>query len=563
MPRFLKLILATTAALAAAVVVYVLSTLPPASGVLQPALPPNVALGAYHIHTVRSDGSGSVDEIAAAASRAGLAFIVLTDHGDGTRKPDPPAYRHGVLCLDALEVSTLGGHVVAMGLNDPTPYPLAGETADVIEDIHRLGGWAVAAHPDSPKPTLRWSATNAPYDGIEWINADTEWRDHVPSELLGTAVRSFVRPAEAVVSLFDRPARTLQRWDSAIVSRPVVSLAAVDAHAHGLIGWSDAEDPNRRRAFLTRPTYEHLFRALSQAVVLDRPLTGDAAADGPRVLAALAGGRSFSLVRGIASPAALDFGARQQDVDIAMGARTLVPGQPAIIRAAVPQAPDARVDIVHNNRPLATGRGSAMFSGPAGEGSYRVEVYRSGARVPWILSNAIYAGRTVAPVAPETPPATTTVNVPQPGVGWGIEHDPASKAAWAIDLHAVKVDYQLGAGAPAGQFAALVTPVSGNLGVDRIEFVAHASTPMRLSVQIRLPGAGGQRWRKSVYLDTTHRNYSVRLRDFESVDRPTSLRPNVARIQTILFVVDTLNTMPGSKGSFWIFDPKVGIGGEQ
>jgi hypothetical protein len=297
-------------------------------------------------------------------------------------------------------------------------------------------------------------------------------------------------------------------------------------------------------------------------VVLDRPLTGDAAADAPRVLAALASGRSFSLVRGLATPASLEFGARQQDTDVAMGARTLVAGLPGIIRAAVPQAPDARVDIVHNNRPLATGQGSAMFSGPIGEGGYRVEVYRGGARVPWIVSNAIYAGGTTAPVPPEIPAPTPTVNVPQPGVGWGVEHDAASAAAWSIDLHAVKVDYQLGGGSPAGQFAALVTPVSGNVGVDRIEFVAHASPPMRLSLQIRLPGAGGQRWRRSVYVDETHRAYSVRLRDFAAVDRPTTLRPNVARVQAILFVVDTLNTMPGNKGSFWIFDPKIGSGSE-
>ena len=35
------------------------------------------------------------------AARAGLKFIVFTDHGDATRTPDPPAYRSGVLCIDA------------------------------------------------------------------------------------------------------------------------------------------------------------------------------------------------------------------------------------------------------------------------------------------------------------------------------------------------------------------------------------------------------------------------------------------------------------------------------
>ena len=551
-----------TAACAAAVLFYVLYTLPPASKTLTPDPPPTVVLGAYHIHTTRSDGTGTVDDIAAAAARAGLRYIVLTDHGDATRAPDPPAYRHGVLCLDAVEISTAGGHVVAMNLGTASPYPLAGETADVIEDIHRLGGWAVAAHPDSPKPKLRWTAVNAPYDAIEWLNVDSEWRDNRVRNLAGTVARSFVRPAEAIVSLFDRPARTLQRWDAAMVSRPVVSLAAVDAHAHGLIGWSDVEETQGRTLF-TRPTYEHLFSALAQAVVLDQPLSGDAAPDAKRLLAALAAGRSFSIVRGLATPAALEFSAQQTGVEIPMGARTLAVGMPATIRASVPQAPSARLELIFNNRPLARGQGSVTYSGVIGEGGYRVEVFYGQAPVPWIVSNPIYAGQVAAPVAAEAAPTTPTVNVPQPGKGWDIEHDPASAGNWSVDQHAIKFDYQLGGGSPAGQFAALATPIAGNIGVDRIEFVAHASPPARISVQVRLPGGpAGNRWRRSVYLDETPRTFILRLRDFEFVDRPTTLRPNVARVQTVLFVVDTINTPPGRAGSIWVFDPKVGIGGE-
>ena len=56
-------------------------------------LPATSVAGAYHVHTTRSDGSGTLDEIAAAAARAGLHFVILTDHGDGTRPPDPPVYR--------------------------------------------------------------------------------------------------------------------------------------------------------------------------------------------------------------------------------------------------------------------------------------------------------------------------------------------------------------------------------------------------------------------------------------------------------------------------------------
>ncbi len=109
-----------------------------------------VARGALHVHSNRSDGTGTLDEIAAAAAAAGLQFVIVTDHGNGTREPEPPAYRAGVLCLDGVEISTRQGHLVALGLGR-TPYPLAGEPRDVIEDVHRFGGMAIAAHPGSPK----------------------------------------------------------------------------------------------------------------------------------------------------------------------------------------------------------------------------------------------------------------------------------------------------------------------------------------------------------------------------------------------------------------------------
>src|SRR5688572_32429425 len=103
------------AALLAAAFLFVALPLPERP-ILQPtpSAHTQIAVGAFHIHTNRSDGSGSPDDAAAAAARAGLNFIVLTDHGDGTRKPDAPQYRSGVLVIDAVELSTQGGHYIAI-----------------------------------------------------------------------------------------------------------------------------------------------------------------------------------------------------------------------------------------------------------------------------------------------------------------------------------------------------------------------------------------------------------------------------------------------------------------
>ena len=79
--------------------------------------------GAYHVHTTRSDGHGDKAAVVAAASRTGLKFVILTDHGDGTRPPDPPEYIDGVLMLDCVEISTDDGHYVALDM-PRAPYPL-------------------------------------------------------------------------------------------------------------------------------------------------------------------------------------------------------------------------------------------------------------------------------------------------------------------------------------------------------------------------------------------------------------------------------------------------------
>src|SRR5207237_5857109 len=128
-----------------------------------------------HVHTNRSAGLSSPDEIAAAAARAGLKFVVFTDHGNATRRPDPPQYRAGVLCFDGVEISTSAGHYVAIDM-PASPYPLAGEARDVVEDVRRLGGFGVAAHPDSPKLELKWREGTAPFEAIEVLNPDTASR---------------------------------------------------------------------------------------------------------------------------------------------------------------------------------------------------------------------------------------------------------------------------------------------------------------------------------------------------------------------------------------------------
>jgi hypothetical protein len=558
--RLLGIPVVLTAAGTAAVTLYVLFTLPPGTVVFEDSLPDNVIVGGYHVHTNRSDGTGTVDEVAEAAARAGLGYLVLTDHGDGTRQPIPPAYRHGVLVIDAVELNTSAGHLVALGLEQATPYPLAGHPRDVIEDIHRLGGVAVIAHPDSPSPELRWRGQNVTADGIEWLNVDSEWRDDAPARLVATALRSLIRGPESIASLFSRPTPALGRLDATARQRATFTVAALDAHAN--IGWRDTEEP-RQRSIIRRPTYEAMFRTVSQSVVLDAALSGNAAKDAADVLEALTHGRSFSLIRAFARPASLSFVADRGMEQAGMGDRLAGAGIPTTFRASIPQAPGARLSLLANGQPIATGQGSLEHDTNAESGVYRIEATLPQSTAPWIVSNAIVItpGEPAGVPAP-APPTEVGQLVPIPATTdtWRIEREPTSSGTVSIDGTALRFSFSLAAGQPRGQYAALAAPVTTASGIDHVRFEGRASTPMRVSLQVRLPGGrDGHRWRRSVYLDETPRTIVASLQEFDPVEPYTSQRPVVAPVQTLLLVVDTMNTLPGSAGTIWISDVVLGV----
>jgi hypothetical protein len=543
---------------------YVGATLPPPPLALDGPVPPVHLTGAYHVHSVRSDGTGTPDDIAAAAAAARLQFVILTDHGDATRPPDPPAYRHGVLVIDAVEIGTDDGHLVALGLTGPSPYPLAGRPRDVIDDIHRLGGFAVLAHPDSPDAGRRWRAQMLPFDGIEWLNADSEWRDEPPRRLLAAAARSLVRPAGTIVSLFARPARSLQRWDAAAADRPVFGLAAVDAHAR--MAWDGQE--GQGRTLLRRPSYRAMFGTVAQVAVLGQPPTGDAATDARLLLDALIHGHSFSIVRALAEPAPLVFEASRADELVGAGGRLPVTGEDVVFRARLPGAPGVRLALLHDGGPAAAGHGTVEHR-TSRPGVYRIEASFPGASVPWVVSNPIVIdtidARSAQPgvgaaQASADEPAGHSLVVPLLAEQWTVEREPRSEGRISAEAGELKFDYRLAAGAPSGQYAALVNPIRRDAGINRVEFTGRADRPMRISVQLRLPGGrDGQRWRHSVYLDTAPRAIVVRLEDFEPADALTSRRPIVASVQSLLFVVDTVNSAPGSSGTFWISDVQLGL----
>lgn len=510
----MRRLILTAAVLVAAAVIFLLVTLPaqpfriPLDAV-DAQLRERTVRGAYHVHTILSDGAGDRAAVAAAAARAGLQFVIFTDHGDGTRQPLPPAYLDGVLCLDGVEISTNGGHYVALDM-PPAPYPLGGEPAAVVEDVARFGGFGIAAHPDHPKPELDWDDWSAPIDGLEWINLDSQWRDDGERALALVPFHYLLRPAPAIASLLDRPVRTLDRWDAVAPTQPVVGLAAVDAHGGGR-----RRGEGRAARLGIGPDYEASFRTLSNRVLLMTPLSADPAADARLVLDGIRAGRVYTVVDAISPDAVLRF--RAEDEAFELASPLPVTGRPVLV---------------------------------GGDGRSRLEVHVDSAPgtppVPWIVSN--WSGP--QPIRPVPPlPERRTAQPFRRSSPWRVEKDPASAGQVSISDEAATLHYVLADGRDS-HYVAMAADLAPSQAYDALVFDARAVKPMRVAVQLRF--ADGDRWLKSVYLGPEDRAVAVRVGEMVPANGSRSPVPDVVTAESLLIVVDLVNSRPGDSGSFTV-----------
>jgi hypothetical protein len=536
--------------------------------------------GAYHVHTDRSDGSGSWEEVAEAAARVGLAFVIFTDHGNGTERREPPRYHAGVLCVDGVEISTWAGHYVVIPDHDgQSPYPLGGEARGVVEDARRFfgdGGVGIIAHPGSPRGALAWQDWTLPFDGLEWLNADSEWRDE--GVRLGRTLLTYpFRPVETLAALVNRPDPVLAQWDRLTAARPVRTIAGHDAHARLPIGGTT--DPYEDGAQIRIPSYDASLAAFSNHVVLPQPLTGDAAADARVLLGAIRHGAVYTTLDGLASPGPFEFDAVAGDAYAPMGEWIRAPLGAIELRARVGAPAGARLVILHEGAEVAGSTTGAVTATVSRSGAYRVEVYLprdQGRRVPWLLSNPIYvdvddryaAGVPLHGAATDGGPEGDDVRAVASladTASWSIETSPGStlelEPARSPDgREGVRLFYTLAGGAPAGQYVALRLPAPGALAEwSHLGLHTSADRDARVWVQLRRPGLPeGERWGRSVAVRAGRHAEWLPLEEFRPLGIVLQADVPVEAVEDLLIVVDTVNTAPGTSGSFTLWDVRGG-----
>jgi hypothetical protein len=496
-----------------------------------------------------------------------LKFVVFTDHGDATRTPDRPVYRSGVLCLDGVEISTSGGHLVVLDM-PAAPYPLGGEARDVVEDVHRLGGFGIVAHPDSPKPELQWRDWNIPVDAVEMLNPDSSWRlwaaqpGWSAKRRLAIGVLDYpLRPAETMASLL-QPSLADAEWASAAAHRRVVAIAGLDAHAK--LPLLNGDSSNSRFS-LPLPSYEAQFRTISVRVRPDRQFSGDAEADAAALIGAIRSGHLFVGIDALASPPSIAITAANSLGTVQQGDELRSGGGPISLHVRSNAPPEFTTSVRNGLDLISADHHEQDFTVtlPDGPAVYWAEILAAGNKRQgsWIRSNAIYVRAAQAPARPSAPaaPVDSVSLFDRSTTGWHVEHDSASLAAVesgaTLAGPALRLRWALAPGTPQGKFIALARQISTSVPNDRLSFTAHAEHPMRISVQFRTDDPSGavvERWQRSVFVDVVDQERTVYFDDLKPVGQTATALPVFANVHTILFTIDATNTKPGSSGRLWI-----------
>ena len=394
--------------------------------------------GAVHVHTALSaDATGTAEEIAAAAARIGLDFVVLCEHTGALGTPGRArrGWIGSVLMLIGEEISTLDGHLLALGVS-AHPYALGPQARQAIDDVRALGGASWVAHPGGDTP---WTAGLGGIAGVEVVSLSGALDRLSPLERFGAALTYPASPPAAALRALSGRSPALDLWSErtslsgATLPRPLVAIGAVDAH--GAVGG------------LGVPSYDVALDTLTTVVWMDEPpRPGNADRAGAvRLLRRLLAGRVAVELSAAGRAPGLSF------IAAGSGNRTAYPGETKLwgagdwtLEARLGAPGDYRVELLRDGLLIGSSDGAALEVDAPGPGTYRVEVYRTtgppggglpGA-LPWIITNPIYlwpaavvSAADLRPAPALTAPLAVRPLLSEPG--WAAESDARSASAMA------------------------------------------------------------------------------------------------------------------------------------
>lgn len=242
-------------------------------------------LGAIHAHTLHSDGTGDINSISKTAKKAGLSWIIITDHNNFDAQE---GIINGIYVIKGEEISPdYGNHYIALGINKLIP-PSDNCQANV-DAVTLNGGFGFSAHPDesdirknSHRP-LKWTDKNIIPDGVEIWNLFSQWADNYNSKNIFTIAYSYLFKQNLTTKPYPK---TLEWWDELNNKNTKIVPA---------IAGSDAHELNISKYIIPVKvlSYEYSFKTILNQIYLKEELSQDFETAKEQILNAIKNGNNI------------------------------------------------------------------------------------------------------------------------------------------------------------------------------------------------------------------------------------------------------------------------------
>jgi len=333
-------------------------------------------VGAIHVHSCYSDGSGTVREITAGARRAGLDFVVMTDHDTLRPREDGwEGWRDGVLLVLGVEVTCqFRSHVIVFGASDVTALRFK-PLARVLFDLRNQGAVALVAHAH-PAKIMGYSLkggelTDWEIEGFTGVELWSFMHD-ICDQMTPWRIPSFLRDWPRRVR--GPHAGTVAHWDRITAARQFPAVGSLDNHGF-VVPVLGAQILPYEDGFRTLRT--HVFAAECTGRREDAALITDAFCRGRAFVALdmLADSRGFRFEADVPGAPGL----------LEMGEEYPWPGAATFaVRSPVP----AKLTLLCGGKPVAETVGRELKFPAQAAGVYRAEARLDGK--PWVYTNPIY-----------------------------------------------------------------------------------------------------------------------------------------------------------------------------
>ncbi len=340
-------------------------------------------IGAIHIHSKYSDGSGDVNEIAAFAAESGLDFIMLTDHNTLRAKEEGyEGWNNNVFIVVGCEINDKENknHYLAFGIDKTFSTRMSAK--QYVKSIKESGGIGFIAHPHEkrnsikehpPYPWLEWDAEG--FTGIEIWNHMSEWMEGLTEE---NKYNRFLHPLKSIEC---PPAETLKKWDELNSNSKVVGIGGIDAHAHkvNVLGFLEME------VF----PYKVLFKSLRTHIFTETKIENTSSLNPEQckniILKSLSQGRCFVANDYLKESKGFRFFGKDNDGIYKMGDTAVLSASLRFV--VLLPGTIAKIQLVFDSKIVSIIENTEAEFLVKSAGVYRVEVYFEGKA--WIFSNHI------------------------------------------------------------------------------------------------------------------------------------------------------------------------------